>query len=410
MTQIPKAMNAFPYIKTLQINDCYTYQGLIIDTGVDGDSFKHIIITGKNGSGKTTILNRIAFVLDNIRVGNSPKESIQMWENQIKTSPAIEQDSLKKRLKDYNDVKLIFNNDYYGRLKEIKTEFILSYFKANRIIHLNNVQTVTTETNFTTFLSENSDSLDFVKSFKQYLVNKKVHEAFDMIESKVKQVNENKKFFDGFTQMLRGIFHDEKLELEFKKETFEFFLKQGDGRRITFNQLSDGFSAFLNILMDLLMKTDLIRQQKNDFSYYPNGFVLIDEPETHCHLAMQYEVLPLIADLFPNIQLIVATHSPAVISSLRNSVVYDLSSQQLVSDEQRLGSSYSELMIRHFGLENEFSPIADKIISDVQVAVLENNAEKLKQIIIENDKYLTPSLRLEIESQIIEIQSKNIES
>jgi predicted ATP-binding protein involved in virulence len=410
VTQIPKAMNAFPYIKTLQINDCYTYQGLIIDTGVDGDSFKHIIITGKNGSGKTTILNRIAFVLDNIRVGNSPKESIQMWENQIKTSPAIEQDSLKKRLKDYNDVKLIFNNDYYGRLKEIKTEFILSYFKANRIIHLNNVQTVTTETNFTTFLSENSDSLDFVKSFKQYLVNKKVHEAFDMIESKVKQVNENKKFFDGFTQMLRGIFHDEKLELEFKKETFEFFLKQGDGRRITFNQLSDGFSAFLNILMDLLMKTDLIRQQKNDFSYYPNGFVLIDEPETHCHLAMQYEVLPLIADLFPNIQLIVATHSPAVISSLRNSVVYDLSSQQLVSDEQRLGSSYSELMIRHFGLENEFSPIADKIISDVQVAVLENNAEKLKQIIIENDKYLTPSLRLEIESQIIEIQSKNIES
>lgn len=403
-------MTVFPYIKTLQINDCYTYQGLTIDTGVDGDSFKHIIITGKNGSGKTTILNRIAFVLDNIRVGNSPKESIQMWENQIKTSPAIEQDSLKKRLKDYNDVKLIFNNDYYGRLKEIKTEFILSYFKANRIIHLNNVQTVTTETNFTTLLSENSKSENFIKSFKQYLVNKKVHEAFDMIESKVKQVNENKKFFDGFTQMLRGIFHDEKLELEFKKETFEFFLKQGDGRRITFNQLSDGFSAFLNILMDLLMKTDLIRQQKNDFSYYPNGFVLIDEPETHCHLAMQYEVLPLIADLFPNIQLIVATHSPAVISSLRNSVVYDLSSQQLVSDEQRLGSSYSELMIRHFGLENEFSPIADKIISDVQVAVLENNAEKLKQIIIENDKYLTPSLRLEIESQIIEIQSKNIES
>jgi ABC-type molybdate transport system ATPase subunit len=134
--------------------------------------------------------------------------------------------------------------------------------------------------------------------------------------------------------------------------------------------------------------------------------VLIDEPETHCHLAMQYEVLPFISNLFPNIQLIVATHSPAVISSLCNSIVYDLSSQQLVSDEQRLGSSYSELMIRHFGLENEFSPIADKIISEVQAAVSENNTKKSKQIIIDNDKYLTPSLRLEIESQIIEIQSK----
>jgi hypothetical protein len=35
--------------------------------------------------------------------------------------------------------------------------------------------------------------------------------------------------------------------------------------------------------------------------------------------------------------------------------------------------------------------------------------EKLKQIIMDNKKYLVPSLRLEIESQIIEIQSKKIE-
>jgi predicted ATP-binding protein involved in virulence len=398
----------FPYIKKLQINDCYTYQGLTIDTSVNNDSFKHIIITGKNGSGKTTILNRVAFVLGNIRVGNLPEEEIRIWENKINTSSAIEQDSQKEILKKYNDVKPIFSNDYYRQLKKIKTEFVFSYFKTNRIIQLDNVGTVTTETNFTTLLSKNSDSENFIKKFKQYLVNKKVYEAFDMIESKVEQVNENKKFFDRFTQMLRGIFHDEKLELEFKKETFEFFLKQGDGRKITFNQLSDGFSAFLNILVELLMKTDLIRQQKNDFSYNPNGFVLIDEPETHCHLAMQYEILPFISNLFPNIQLIVATHSPAVISSLRNSVVYDLSSQQLVADEQRLGSSYSELMIRHFGLENEFSPIADKIIADVQTAVLENNIEKLKQIMIDNNNYLTPSLRLEIESQIIEIQSKKL--
>jgi predicted ATP-binding protein involved in virulence len=392
----------FPYIKTLRINDCYTYQGLTIDTGVNSDSFKHIIITGKNGSGKTTILNRIALVLDNIRAGNSSNQTIRSWESQIKPSSSNKQNSQKKQL---NDVKLVFNSDYYQRLAAIKTEFIFSFFNVNRSAQFNEVKSVTTKTNLKLSLGS-SNSAGFIKKFKQYLVNKKVYEAFDMIESKVEQVNENKKFFNRFTQMLREIFHDEKLELEFKKETFEFFLKQGDGRKITFNQLSDGFSAFLSILIDLLMRTDMIRQQKHDFSYNPNGFVLIDEPETHCHLAMQYEILPFIANLFPNIQLIVATHSPAVISSLRNSVVYDLSSQQLVADEQRLGSSYSELMIRHFGLENEFSPIADKIITDVQTAVLENNIEKLKQIIIDNDKYLTPSLRLEIESRIIEIQSE----
>ncbi|MDR0338273.1 MAG: ATP-binding protein [Planctomycetaceae bacterium] len=393
----------FPYIKTLRINDCYTYQGFTIDTGVDNDSFKHIIITGKNGSGKTTILNRIALVLNGIRAGNLPNQTIRSEKNSIKpSSSSNKQNSPKKQL---NDVELIFNSDYYQRLATIRTEFVFSFFDVNRSAQFNDVKTVTTRTNLKLSLG-NSDSASFIKKFKQYLVNKKVYEAFDMIELQTERVNENKRFFDDFTQILRRIFHDEKLELEFKKETFEFFLKQGDGRKITFNQLSDGFSAFLSILIDLLMRTDLIRQQKHDFSYNPNGFVLIDEPETHCHLAMQYEILPFIASLFPNIQLIIATHSPAVISSLGNSVVYDLSNQQLITDEQRLGSSYSELMIQHFGLENEFSPIADKIINEVQDAVLENNIEKLKQIIIENDKYLTPSLRLEIESRIIEIQSK----
>jgi predicted ATP-binding protein involved in virulence len=395
----------FPYITKLQINDCYTYQGLTIDTGVEGGSFKHIIITGKNGSGKTTILNRVAFVLNSIKKGELPEELTKLLDT-MPTFATLNDGSREQQIKNYNDVKLIFSNDYYRQLKNITTEFVLSYFKTNRVVQLDEVQTVTTETNFTTFLSGDSDSVQFIKKFKQYLVNKKVYEAFDIIESKVEQVNENKKFFDNFIQILREMFHDEKLELEFKKEMFEFFIKQSDGRKITFNQLSDGFSAFLTILIELLMKTDLIRQQKNDISYNPNGFVLIDEPETHCHLAMQYEILPFISNLFPNIQLIVATHSPAVISSLRNSVVYDLSSQQLITDEQRLGSSYSELMIQHFGLENEFSPIADKIITDVQSAVLENNIEKLKQIIIDNDQYLTPSLRLEIESQIIEIQSQ----
>lgn len=153
------------------------------------------------------------------------------------------------------------------------------------------------------------------------------------------------------------------------------------------------------------MRTDLIRKIKQDYTFNPSGFVLIDEPETHFHLSMQYEILPLITKLFPNLQLIIATHSPAIISSLRDAVVYDLSSQEQVKDWV-LGSSYSELMIKHFGLDNEFSPIADKIILDVQTAVKEKNLEKLKKTFSDNEKYLTPSLKLEIESQIIELQSK----
>ena len=152
------------------------------------------------------------------------------------------------------------------------------------------------------------------------------------------------------------------------------------------------------------MKRNLIRKSKNDYNLEPEGIVIIDEPETHFHLSMQYEILPLINRLFPKIQLIIATHSPAIISSIENAIVYDLSSKDQVS-EWILGSSYSELMVNHFGLDNEYSSIADKIIYDVNQAVKDKNVEKLKQIMIENEKVLTPSLRIEIESQIIHIES-----
>ena len=157
--------------------------------------------------------------------------------------------------------------------------------------------------------------------------------------------------------------------------------------------------------MDLFMRVDLMRKNRSDYNFNPEGIVLIDEPETHFHIEMQYEIFPLLTELFPKIQFIIATHSPAIISSVKNALVFDLSSKKEVSGWQ-VGSSYSELMIKHFGLQNEFSPIADKIIEDISTAVQDNNIEQLRSLIEENENYLTPSLKFEIESQIIAIQSK----
>lgn len=278
------------------------------------------------------------------------------------------------------------------------------FFKAHRKVELYNVNSVTPGNQFTNLLNE-PDSDSFAAQFKQYLVNKKVYEAFDSMNAKTDNVNQNKVFFSALTDILRNVFEDRELELEFVQESFEFYIRLGDGRSITFNELSEGFSAFISILMDLLLRVDIIRKSKGDFTFDPPGVVLIDEPETHFHIAMQYEVLPMLTNLFPNIQFIVATHSPAVISSIKNAVVFDISSQKEIAGWQA-GSSYSELMVNHFGLENEFSPVADDILLKVNNAVQHNDKAGLVQILTENEKYLTPSLKFEIENQIIALESK----
>ena len=400
----------FPFITKLRVNDCYAQQNFEINADTSDGRFRHILLTGKNGSGKTTILTRTAHVLAAIKRGENPLGKAESYRtNLLRANPSSPAAAKWSRLlKELDDVHLEFNHS--GDLKRLidgKPDYILAFFKAHRRVEVETVDTVTTENAFTDAVKENQDHEQFAKRFKQYLVNKKVYEAFDFIDHRTSEINRSRDFFHVFESTLREIFHDKHLMLKFRREDFEFLLEFTDGREITFNQLSEGFSAFLSILMDLFMRVDILRKLNQDFSFDPAGFVLIDEPETHFHIEMQYEILPLFTRLFPRLQLLVATHSPAVISSLKDSVVYDLSSGEQDAD-WLLGSSYSELMVNHFGLDNEFSPIADRIIGEIDRAVKEENLDLLRSTLIANERYLTPSLRLEIESQLVSLERKLI--
>ena len=254
------------------------------------------------------------------------------------------------------------------------------------------------------FAQPNQSPAEF---FKQYLVNKKVFQVFDTMEGKSEGAKQQEQFFAKLEATLAKIFEDPGTRLEFVRESFEFYINLSDGRRFTFNQLSAGFSAFLSILTDLLMRTDLLRKQANDYTYDPCGFVLIDEPETHLHLEMQYQILPLLTALFPNLQFIVATHSPAVASSIKNATVFDLTTGQSTGD-QAAGSSYSELMQTHFGVENEYSNVADAIIKRInELAQLPDKADarrQLQALLISEGQYMSPALRLEVEAQLIGLE------
>lgn len=70
--------------------------------------------------------------------------------------------------------------------------------------------------------------------------------------------------------------------------------------------LSSGEAALLCLFGELVRQADKISEPLESIS----GIVLIDEIDKHLHIKLQKEVLPLLLNIFPNIQFIVSSHSP----------------------------------------------------------------------------------------------------
>ena len=85
-------------------------------------------------------------------------------------------------------------------------------------------------------------------------------------------------------------------------------------------------------LFDLFSEIVIRMEQQAHLKYDLPGIVLIDEIELHLHIAWQKKVLPFLVKAFPNIQFIVATHSPFVVSSIESAVIYDLEKKVMIEN------------------------------------------------------------------------------
>lgn len=95
-----------------------------------------------------------------------------------------------------------------------------------------------------------------------------------------------------------------------KNLTLELSFK--DGRVIAFETLPMGYKRIFSLVIDLAYRCYILNE-----SIESNGIVLIDEIELHLHPTLQQEVLQRLQKTFPQIQFIVTTHSPLVISNLK---------------------------------------------------------------------------------------------
>ncbi len=307
---------------------------------------KHLILTGKNGSGKTSVLEEMKIMINKVIRKNSV--------NKFK-------------------LRIQFPSGNHLYSKYHKGEFIFAYFPAKRINELTKptgIQKV--ELKEMSGIEENTN-----KDFIQYIVNLKAERSFARDENDMVSAQKIDAWFEKFEALLQDIFEEEDLKLEFVRNGgYNFYIQLPNRERFDFNHLSEGYSALLSIVTEIIIRME----KKSSQLYDIQGVVLIDEVEIHLHVDLQKKILPFLTTFFPNVQFIVTTHSPFVINSISNAVVYDLENNILVSDL----SGYSvEAIIKGYLLADEYSDILKQKVVEYEfllkkVEMSEEDAENLR--------------------------------
>ncbi|MCK6592582.1 MAG: AAA family ATPase, partial [Polyangiaceae bacterium] len=102
-----------------------------------------------------------------------------------------------------------------------------------------------------------------------------------------------------------------------------------EGHELDLHNLSDGERGCLVLVADLAQRLAAANPGAPD-PLAGVGIVLIDEIELHLHPRWQREILPALCDTFPGCQLIVATHSPHILSRVPREQILLLSKFHVV--------------------------------------------------------------------------------
>ena len=346
------------FINNIHINKLFHLSDF--DIPVADEKFPHLIITGKNGSGKTILLNAVSDFLNKIKDDKAMLflgyyKSLETYnkilkettDEQVRRQAQQNVDFFSREIENiYGKVEL--RSELWDSIidKYAKGEFIIAFYQADRKVKMSEPKNP-----MKPVINKKGNVRETATSqFLNFLSDLKIQEALARNEKQDEDADEINAWFRDFEELLRHIYQDDELRLEFNYRDYSFRICT-EGKKFKFTEVSDGFAAVLDIVADLILKMQgegtLVR------SYQKEGIVLIDEIETHLHLALQKVIMPLLTKVFPNIQFVITTHSPFVLSSMPDAVAYDLEHREVL--ENLTEYSYESLAEGYFGVRTQSS-------------------------------------------------------
>lgn len=108
------------------------------------------------------------------------------------------------------------------------------------------------------------------------------------------------------------------------------------GYKESLSQKSAGEKAVITLLSDIVYNLVISKSTLPEDIFQSKALILIDEIDAHLHPTWQRKIIPLLSDLFPNIQFVVTTHSPQVISSVSSDDIFVLNDGKIYDVKHRI--------------------------------------------------------------------------
>ena len=262
---------------------------------------------------------------------------------------------------------------------------VLAYYQGNR--HLNDIAYVKniSHQSLNRFNSLNH-ALDATSSFTDMANWFFVREFQELREAKEKgninlELPDLKRVRNAISSIIAPNTHVYFSQIVSAKLMVEWTMETGEKRELLLSQLSAGYRNMLALVMDFARRL----AQANPHMENPlaaEAILMIDELDLHLHPTWQQNIIPDFKKVFPNTQIIATTHSPEVVTTVKQNQVKILEDYQVkLCPEPTRGRKSSDIVRNVLGL-SELRPDTEESqkLTELFEAIDNGQLEKAKRL------------------------------
>lgn len=335
------------YIKELKLHNIGPFKDaeLLFPYEIVDGRMPVTVITGENGTGKSIIIDAIrallksAWGIDRDIVANPDDFSLEMLAHTNKDF-VIESTQ-------YKDRKIHTNNPLFSQHFTMTAsqagivDWVIDYWHStlgSDSFSINSLASIDVNQALVGALDKSVSNVELTKficsiDYLRSSEDVKERQAGQTIYNLIKEI---------FTKCL----HNGKF-VSVNRKTLSPVVEV-NGMEVTLEKLSSGnlllIERFIGLIRRMYGICELNHLPISEMTKL-KGILLIDEIENHLHPKWQKGVMEIIQNTFPNLQIIITTHSPFIVSSVKDATVYvckSMTDHSVVEDET---NDYSNLPV-----------------------------------------------------------------